>query len=75
MRCILIPTPTIADGRRRSPTMDHLALMTKCGRSTTSACVARGAVASSRRRPVGMQLVGRPFAEDVILRLATRSSG
>jgi aspartyl-tRNA(Asn)/glutamyl-tRNA(Gln) amidotransferase subunit A len=72
--CLPIPSPTIAETDvGGSPTMDRtLALMTKFMRpfnylGLPSLAVPCGFLASGL--PVGMQLVGRPFAEDVILRL------
>jgi aspartyl-tRNA(Asn)/glutamyl-tRNA(Gln) amidotransferase subunit A len=72
--CIPIPTPTIAETDvGGSPGMDRtLALMTKFMRpfnylGLPSLALSCGFLASGL--PVGMQLVGRPFAEDVILRL------
>jgi aspartyl-tRNA(Asn)/glutamyl-tRNA(Gln) amidotransferase subunit A len=72
--CLPIPTPTIADTDvGGSPTMDRtLALMTKFMRPINylglpSLAVPCGFLASGL--PVGMQFVGRPFAEDVVLRL------
>jgi aspartyl-tRNA(Asn)/glutamyl-tRNA(Gln) amidotransferase subunit A len=72
--CIPIPTPTIAETDvGGSPNMDRtLALMTKFMRpfnylGLPSLAVPCGFLASGL--PVGMQLVGRPYAEDAILRL------
>ena len=72
--CLPIPTPTIAETDvGGAPTMDRtLALMTKFMRpfnylGLPSLAVPCGFLASGL--PVGMQLVGRPFAEDTILRL------
>jgi aspartyl-tRNA(Asn)/glutamyl-tRNA(Gln) amidotransferase subunit A len=72
--CIPIPTPTIAETDvGGSPTMDRtLALMTRFMRpfnylGLPSLALPCGFLASGL--PVGMQLVGRPFAEDTILRL------
>ena len=72
--CLPIPTPTIAETDvGSSPHMDRtLALLTKFMRpfnylGLPSLAVPCGFLASGL--PVGMQLVGRPFAEDVILRL------
>ncbi len=72
--CIPIPTPTIAETDvGGSPNMDRtLALMTKFMRpfnylGLPSLALPCGFLASGL--PVGMQLVGRPYAEDAILRL------
>ena len=72
--CLPIPTPTIAETDvGGSPTMDRtLALLTKFMRpfnymGLPALAVPCGFLASGM--PVGMQLVGRPFGEDVILRL------
>jgi aspartyl-tRNA(Asn)/glutamyl-tRNA(Gln) amidotransferase subunit A len=72
--CIPIPTPTIAETDvGGSPHMDRtLALMTKFMRpfnylGLPSLALPCGFLASGL--PVGMQLAGRPFAEDTILRL------
>jgi aspartyl-tRNA(Asn)/glutamyl-tRNA(Gln) amidotransferase subunit A len=72
--CLPIPSPTIAETDvGGSPTMDRtLALMTRFMRpfnylGLPSLAVPCGFLASGL--PVGMQLVGRPFAEDTILRL------
>jgi aspartyl-tRNA(Asn)/glutamyl-tRNA(Gln) amidotransferase subunit A len=72
--CLPIPTPTIAETDvGGSPNMDRtLALMTKFMRpfnylGLPSLALPCGFLASGL--PVGMQLVGRPFAEDQILRL------
>jgi len=72
--CLPIPTPTIAETDiGGSPTMDRtLALLTKFTRPLNylglpALAVPCGFLASGM--PVGMQLVGRPFAEDLILRV------
>ena len=72
--CLPIPTPTLAETDvGGSPTMDRtLALLTKFMRpfnymGLPALAVPCGFLASGM--PVGMQLVGRPFGEDVILRL------
>jgi aspartyl-tRNA(Asn)/glutamyl-tRNA(Gln) amidotransferase subunit A len=72
--CLPIPSPTIAETDvGGSPTMDRtLALMTRFMRpfnylGLPSLALPCGFLASGL--PVGMQLVGRPFAEDTILRL------
>ncbi len=72
--CLPIPTPTIAETDvGGSPAMDRtLALLTKFMRpfnylGLPSLAVPCGFLASGM--PVGMQLVGRPFAEDLCLRL------
>ena len=70
--CLPIPTPTIAETDiGGSPAMDRtLMLLTKFMRpfnylGLPSLALPCGFLASGL--PVGMQLVGRPFAEDLIL--------